>query len=82
MGDTSHRTARYASRLRHRPIIVRACPHVVKNGGTLSHHHAVGYEHGPWMRQEHSEPALRVLARVKEELDPKGIMSPGNLVGD
>jgi alkyldihydroxyacetonephosphate synthase len=52
----------------------------VKNGGTLSHHHAVGYEHGPWMRQEHSEPALRAFARIKEELDPKGIMAPGNLV--
>ena len=53
----------------------------VKNGGTLSHHHAVGYEHGPWMRHEHSEPALRAFARIKEELDPKGIMAPGNLAG-
>jgi alkyldihydroxyacetonephosphate synthase len=52
----------------------------VRNGGTLSHHHAVGYEHEPWMRRDHSEPALRALARIKEELDPRGIMSPGNLV--
>ena len=53
----------------------------VRNGGTLSHHHAVGYEHAPWMSREHSEPALRALARIKDELDPKGIMAPGNLLG-
>lgn len=52
----------------------------VRNGGTLSHHHAVGYEHEAWMPRDHSEPALRALARVKQELDPDGIMAPGNLV--
>jgi alkyldihydroxyacetonephosphate synthase len=51
----------------------------VRNGGTLSHHHAVGYEHEPWMKREHSEPALRAFASIKQELDPKGIMAPGNL---
>ena len=51
----------------------------LRNGGTLSHHHGVGYEHEPWMSEEHSEPALRAFARMKDELDPRGIMSPGNL---
>ena len=52
---------------------------VVRNGGTLSHHHGVGYEHEPWMDRDHSEPALRGFDQLKGALDPKGIMSPGNL---
>ena len=51
----------------------------VRNGGTLSHHHGVGYEHEPWMDRDHSEPALRAFDQLKDALDPKGIMSPGNL---
>jgi alkyldihydroxyacetonephosphate synthase len=51
----------------------------VRNGGTLSHHHGVGYEHEPWMDRDHSEPALRGFDQLKDALDPKGIMSPGNL---
>lgn len=50
-----------------------------RNGGTLSHHHGVGYEHAPWMDQDHSEPARRAIDRIKDELDPEGIMTPGNL---
>ena len=51
----------------------------VRNGGTLSHHHGVGYEHEPWMDRDHSEPALRGFDHLKDALDPSGIMSPGNL---
>lgn len=52
----------------------------VRNGGTLSHHHAVGYEHAAWMDDDHSEPARRAFESVKAELDPKGIMGLGNLI--
>ena len=48
-------------------------------GGTLSHHHAVGYEHLPWMAREHSAVALRALAEIKKNVDPNGVMAPGNL---
>ena len=51
----------------------------IRNGGTLSHHHGVGYEHEPWMDRDHSEPARRAFDRIKDTLDPRGIMSPGNL---
>ncbi len=51
----------------------------LKNGGTLSHHHAVGYEHYRWMEREHTEVARRAFRSMKETLDPMGIMSPGNL---
>ena len=31
----------------------------VDSGGTLSHHHAVGTEHAPWLEQDISAPAWR-----------------------
>ena len=50
-------------------------------GGTITHHHAVGRTHRPWYDRE--RPALfgDVLAAAKRELDPRGILNPGVLVG-
>jgi alkyldihydroxyacetonephosphate synthase len=53
---------------------------IVCNGGTVSHHHGVGADHRPWMPQEHGELAMRAFCRLKEELDPEGLMNPGKLV--
>lgn len=52
----------------------------VANGGTLSHHHAVGYEHRPWMEQEQSPTGIEALRAIKDRLDPKGILNPGKLI--
>ena len=52
----------------------------MQNGGTLSHHHAVGYEHRPWMEREVTRPGLTLLRGLKATLDPSGIMNPGKLV--
>ena len=52
----------------------------VKNGGTLTHHHAVGYEHTEWMEEEVSRTGLQALEAVKDSLDPKGILNPGKLL--
>ena len=53
---------------------------IVANGGTITHHHAVGRDHLPWMRAELGNLGLDVLRAVKERLDPKGIMNPGKLL--
>lgn len=53
---------------------------IVKNGGTLSHHHAVGYEHLPWMKEEVSETGIKALLALKNALDPKEIFNPGKLI--
>ena len=50
-------------------------------GGTITHHHAVGRDHAPYMRAEVGELGLEVLRAVKERLDPAGIMNPGKLLG-
>jgi alkyldihydroxyacetonephosphate synthase len=54
---------------------------IVEAGGTITHHHAVGRDHAPYMRAEIGELGLDVLRSVKEQLDPAGIMNPGKLLG-
>ncbi|WP_054813642.1 FAD-binding oxidoreductase [Nocardia arizonensis] len=53
---------------------------IVAAGATITHHHAVGTDHRPWLPAEVGDLGLRVLRAVKRELDPVGIMNPGKLV--
>jgi len=48
-------------------------------GGTITHHHAVGADHRPWMRDEVGDLGVQVLRAVKSTLDPAGILNPGKL---
>lgn len=50
------------------------------SGGTLSHHHATGRDHAPWVSGEIGERGVATLQAVKAELDPAGIMNPGKLL--
>ena len=52
----------------------------VKNGATLTHHHAVGTEHRPWLKEEISEAGIAALKALKAGLDPQGILNPGKLI--
>jgi alkyldihydroxyacetonephosphate synthase len=54
---------------------------IVRGGGTITHHHAVGRDHAPWMEQEVGSTGLAALRALKHELDPVGIMNPGKLLG-
>jgi alkyldihydroxyacetonephosphate synthase len=49
-------------------------------GGTITHHHAIGRDHAPWMAAEVGKLGLEALQGVKERLDPEGIMNPGKLL--
>jgi alkyldihydroxyacetonephosphate synthase len=53
---------------------------IVAHGGTITHHHAVGHDHVPWMKAEVGALGLDALRAVKERLDPVGIMNPGKLL--
>jgi alkyldihydroxyacetonephosphate synthase len=53
---------------------------ILDGGGTITHHHAVGRDHAPWMSREVGERGLAALAALKSELDPAGIMNPGKLL--
>jgi alkyldihydroxyacetonephosphate synthase len=54
---------------------------IVANGGTITHHHAVGRDHAPYMEAEVGSTGLDVLRAIKEQLDPAGIMNPDKLLG-
>ena len=54
---------------------------IVTGGGTITHHHAVGRDHAPWMPREVGGTAMAALRALKSELDPAGIMNPGKLFG-
>jgi alkyldihydroxyacetonephosphate synthase len=57
-----------------------ACDAIVANGGTLTHHHAVGRDHAPWMPAEIGDTGVAALRALKRELDPAGILNPGKLL--
>jgi alkyldihydroxyacetonephosphate synthase len=57
-----------------------ACQAIMRSGGTITHHHAVGADHRHWMTEEVGELGLRVLRAVKDCLDPAGILNPGKLL--
>ena len=53
---------------------------ISEGGGTITHHHAVGRDHAPWMEQEVGSAGVSALRALKSELDPAGIMNPGKLM--
>jgi alkyldihydroxyacetonephosphate synthase len=53
---------------------------MVRAGATITHHHAVGVDHRPWMRAEVGDLGVAVLRAVKATLDPAGILNPGKLI--
>jgi alkyldihydroxyacetonephosphate synthase len=50
---------------------------VMANGGTASHHHAMGRDHKRWAKQEIPAEFRAAIRGAKRELDPKGILNPG-----
>jgi alkyldihydroxyacetonephosphate synthase len=51
----------------------------IDHGATLSHHHAVGTEHLPWLTDDISPVGVMAVAAIKAGLDPDNIMNPGRL---
>lgn len=48
--------------------------------GTISHHHAVGVDHAPYLSAEIGALGVEVLRAAKSAVDPTGILNPGKLV--
>ena len=57
-----------------------ACDAIIAAGGTITHHHAIGADHAPWMRAEIGDVGIDLLRAVKARLDPRGVMNPGKLL--
>lgn len=55
---------------------------IALHDGTITHHHAVGRDHMPWIEGEIGDRAVAALRALKDELDPAGIMNPGKLLAN
>ena len=53
---------------------------VVKCGGTVTHHHAVGRDHRSGYEMQTPELYRSALRAVKRDLDPRGVLNPGVLI--
>jgi alkyldihydroxyacetonephosphate synthase len=53
---------------------------IVTGGGTITHHHAVGRDHAPWLAREVGDEGVAAIRALKAQLDPAGIMNPGKLL--
>ena len=63
-----------------RAVKTAASEAIVAAGGTITHHHAVGRDHAPYMEAEIGALGIATLRAAKERLDPAGIMNPGKLL--
>jgi alkyldihydroxyacetonephosphate synthase len=63
-----------------REVKAAACEAIVAQRGTITHHHAIGRDHAPYMPAEVGEVGLEAIQALKERLDPAGIMNPGKLL--
>ena len=52
---------------------------IVATGATITHHHAVGRDHAPWLAMEIGEQGVALLDAIKRHVDPAGLMNPGVL---
>lgn len=53
---------------------------ILTAGGTITHHHAVGRDHRPYLADEVGPVGVAVLQAIKSTVDPRGILNPGVLV--
>ena len=53
---------------------------MIAAGATITHHHAVGTDHKPWLAREIGPVGVSILRAVKADLDPTGILNPGVLI--
>ncbi len=53
---------------------------ILAEGGTITHHHAIGRDHRRWYDRQRPEPFAAALRAAKAAIDPAGIMNPGVLI--
>ena len=53
---------------------------LIKLGGTITHHHAVGRYHRPWYDRQRPDGFARAFKAAKRALDPHAILNPGVLI--
>ena len=62
------------------PAKAAASEAIVAAGAAITHHHAVGTDHKPYLGAEIGAVGARVLRAVKDAVDPAGVLNPGVLI--
>lgn len=52
---------------------------LLANGGTITHHHAIGRDHVPWYTRQSPAPFRDMLRAAKAAVDPRRLLNPGVL---
>ncbi|MBI3301338.1 MAG: FAD-binding oxidoreductase [Deltaproteobacteria bacterium] len=63
-----------------RAVKTAAADAVIRHGGTITHHHAVGRIHRPWYDRQRPDLFATALRAAKAALDPQGLLNPGVLI--
>jgi alkyldihydroxyacetonephosphate synthase len=58
----------------------RAASEAIAPLGTITHHHAVGTDHAPYLAGEVGSLGIDVMTSIKRALDPTGVLNPGKLL--
>lgn len=53
-----------------------------RHGGGVAHHHGAGRLRKPFLHHDLGDSGITLLRQIKQSLDPRGIMNPGNLIPD
>lgn len=53
---------------------------IIEAGATITHHHAVGTDHKPWLAREIGPVGVAMLRGVKNAVDPTGVLNPGVMI--
>ena len=62
------------------PAKAAASDAMIAAGASITHHHAVGQDHKPWLASEIGPVGVEMLRAVKERVDPRGVLNPGILI--
>ncbi len=63
-----------------RQFSARLAARAIAMDGTCTGEHGVGQEKAKYLTDEHGEPALELMRRIKAAIDPAGIMNPAKML--
>jgi FAD/FMN-containing dehydrogenase len=61
-------------------VVERTLRYILSLGGTVAAEHGIGKLKRRWLPLQMSALQLSVMAAVKRDLDPQGILAPGNIL--
>ncbi|MHB1329259.1 MAG: FAD-binding oxidoreductase, partial [Gemmatimonadales bacterium] len=62
-------------------VVERTLREVVAAGGTVAAEHGIGKIKSKWLPLQFDDTQQRMLRAIKHELDPLGVLAPGNILG-